>query len=1063
MTEVTPQTIVEALLAKGNEILMHAQECYIFRASVAYISQQVQVVMEAIRPQTARTDTQMQGLRHLYELFVHFDGVLPHLSESKWIQPALNWPANYVHEYIDGFRKNMLEIIPSIGISITDIYDEQQDQVNKRADLQALRSSVQDLVAKISTTDLVGLQQKIEVKLDEIDELLPQESGRRQANLRRPSCERWPIIQMKRRVEELLAQFKSINIESEDLFMQGQIGAGGFGTVYKATRFSTSEVVAVKELRSDRITVGSWGSLYAEVETMAAVRHPFVLEMVGAHITEPYRIVTRFCPGKSLFDRLHRSCPGLPTLTATALTRIAYQVAVGMAHLHSLGIVHRDLKTLNILLDEEDDGCVADFGLSGMMKDNRELCGGVGTPHYTAPEVLAHTKYGPKVDSFSYGVVLWEMLMRKVPYGDMSHTAIYEHVVTRSWRLPVPNEAPAGLKKLISRCWSKNPNDRPEFSEIVTLFEKRKVAFPGSENLDFQAIKATRRCPSLNLDFALRVLRDPSDRHFSSIVFFICANIDEKLRARLRQENLMETLVNSRSSTDAVLLLASVLLHENEFESFLANGGLRMFKECVETTSDYHPMSTALRFALKVPRYELSQLKVFLPQLVSFMAKNTGVTHSHTLQFLTRFSGDELCEFKDQISKALLEAAAKVEDQPTFDAVVALFPLVRDKFNINQIRAFYRLLRCNFVVPPAFVSALIDANDTWCHSSLIFSILTATARSDITDVFLSFLHNCAKNEKEVFSQLYKIQNFFPTLQMLIESDRAKAPLFILFCIASIKDAAMKLSDHPVLLSLIQMKGYQIQRLQIFTSLCMQEEFCAETTHIDGIIHLMVASLSVKPLVAPAVRLLAAFSTHVVGCELISDKGVLELFTQLFLSSSSGDMAVSHAILRNVANHSCEIPQRSLIVSCLMQDMMYEADGTCEILDTLIALIETMPGSVQEHDLQRIVMKLLNPEQPVLVIHLALKLFKVCEVITLRNIYPQLLAATYSLLDNPALSYPEIIQDCLEVIAKIGRQWDISEFVAKIQLARFVDDVKALLPAGDPRGSVFQSCITRITT
>ena len=148
---------------------------------------------------------------------------------------------------------------------------------------------------------------------------------------------------------------------------------------------------------------------------MASVQYHYVLELVGAHITQPYRIITRYCPGKSLFDRLHRIGPKGVKLTATELTKIAYQVALGMAKLHSMNIVHRDLKTLNILLDEYNDGFVADFGLSGMMKNNQELVGGVGTPHYTAPEVLMHTRYGPKVDSFSYGVVLWEMLMRKIP------------------------------------------------------------------------------------------------------------------------------------------------------------------------------------------------------------------------------------------------------------------------------------------------------------------------------------------------------------------------------------------------------------------------------------------------------------------------------------------------------------------------------------------------------------------------------------------------------------------------------------------------------------------------
>ena len=108
------------------------------------------------------------------------------------------------------------------------------------------------------------------------------------------------------------------------------------------------------------------------------------------------------------------------------------------------------------------------------------------------------------------------------------------------------------------------------------------------------------------------------------------------------------------------------------------------------------------------------------------------------------------------------------------------------------------------------------------------------------------------------------------------------------------------------------------------------------------------------------------------------------------------------------------------------------------------------------------MKQLAPDQPVLVVHLALRLFKVCEVVTLRNIYPQLLAAIYTILDTPALSYPEIIQDCLDVIASVSQQYDISEFVRKIELTRFVDEILSLLPQGDPHSATFQTSIKDIT-
>lgn len=1058
MTELTPQTIVSNLIAKGNDLITLARQAYIFRASVAYLAQHIHSFLVALKPLTPnmRTDNQIQALRKVQDLFESYGNVLPHLSESKWIQPALNWPATYIHEYITGFRKSLMNIAPDLDLDPAEVikYDEQQDKVNKLADLVSLKDSVQNLMQQMSTSDAVGVQQQIETKLREIKKLLPPDTNNKRSAIsnRRPSGDMNQVGQIQKRVEQLLSQFKAINIENDDLTLHSQIGAGGFGTVYKATRLSTSEVVAVKELRPDRLTAGAMASLYAEVETMASVRHQFVLELVGAHITEPYRIITRFCPGKSLFDRLHRCHKKqFPPLTSTQLTIIAYEVAVGMEHLHSMNIVHRDLKTLNILLDEEGDGCVADFGLSGMMKDNQELCGGVGTPHYTAPEVLSHTRYGPKVDSFSYGVVLWEMLMGRVPYSDMSHMAIYEHVVTRNWRLPLPNDAPEGLKKMISRCWSKNPNDRPDFTEIVSLFESGELFFPGSDKIDFQKIKATRRCPPLDLEYALPVLKNPKDEHFSSVSYFIVSKIDNKIRNILRTEKIIDHLTNAETSIDTVLLLASVLLDELEFPPFFKNGGLNMFKECVSAQRG-SMISAAVRFGLKVPSELLPELRQFLDDLISFMNSNSCMTNHHIIQFLTRFPEADLLPFKSEISAALLIVAEKVDDQSTFDAIVALLPICKDVYDVTQLRSFYHLISGTFTVPSAFVKALIDVDDQEKRPELVYAILKSTANSDVTNEFIEFLRKCGS---DVLDRVWRLPDIFNTMHDLISKGDVVAPLFLLFCIAPIHDAAIALTDSQLLASLIQMKGHQTQRLQIFTVLCAFEDFCTKLKDIDGVLHLLVSSLSEKQHVNSAVRLIGALSSHSIGCQILNDNGVLELFTQLFLSSSCGDTGTTQTILRNVAKSGCDIPQVSLIVSCLMQDMMYEHSKKCEILDTLVALVETVPGSVQEHDLQRIVMQQFNTEQPLLIL-LSLKLFAACDPNVLRNIYPQLLSAIHNLLNKPQLLYPEIIEAALNVIVNLSMQYDLSDFLKKTEMIRFVQEVIKLLPEADNRIETFET-------
>ena len=1054
MSDLTPQSIVNSLITKGNELISLAKQSCIYCASVAYLAQHIHAFLVSLKPlaSTLRSDKQIQALHKVREIFESYGNILPHLSDTKWIQPALNWPAQYIHEYIGGFRASLVNVCPVLGLDASKIikFDEQQDKVNKIADLQSLRKSVQNLMAQIDTADAVGVQQQIETKLREIKKLLPAESGhRKSSNLKRPSVDSIPVSQIQRKVEELLSQFKAINIENDDLRLHGQIGSGGFGTVYKATRLSTAEVVAVKELRPDRLTVGSWASLYAEIETMASVRHQFVLELVGAHITQPYRIITRFCSGKSLFDRLHRCRKQMPPLSATRLTILAYEVAVGMEHLHSMDIVHRDLKTLNILLDDEDDCCVADFGLSGMMKDNQELCGGVGTPHYTAPEVLMHARYGPKVDSYSYGIVLWEMLMRKVPYGDMSHMAIYEHVVTRGWRLGMPNDAPEGLKKMITRCWSKNPNDRPDFTEIVSLFEAGDVFFPGSEKVDFQKVKATRHCPPLDLEYALPVLKNPEDEHFSSVSYFIVSKIDDKIRKQLREAKIIDSLTSSKTNIDTILLLASVLLDDSEFKSFFKKGGQSMFKDCVSSQRGTM-ISAAVRFGLKVPSGLLQNLKQYLPDLINFMKTNNSLTNHHIIQFLTKFKFNDLDKFKKDISVSLLEIIQNVDDQPTFDAIVYLLPLCKSIYNIDELRCFYNLLSLNFIVPSVFVKTLIEEDDSEKRPELIYALLKATATSDVSAEFVEFLQKCGS---DVFDRVWRLDNIFDTMHDLINKGNVVAPLFLLFCITPIHDAALALADSQLLASLIQMKGHQTQRLQIFTVLCGFEDFCTKVKDIDGILHLLVSSLSEKQHINSAVRLIGSLSSHSIGCQILNDNGVLELFTQLFLSSSSGDTATTQMILRNVARSGCDIPQVSLIVSCLMQDMMYEYSTKCDILDTLVALVETVPGSVQEHDLQRIVMQQIAQDNPLLVL-LSLKLFSVCDINVLRNIYTQLLAAIHSVLNKSQMLYPDIIEEALHVISNISRQYDLSDFLKKTELPRYINEVIALLPEGNPKIETF---------
>lgn len=1039
MTEVDQQNLITSLISKGNELIKHAKNVSIFCSSVAYAVKNVRELLSAIKNTSinACNSTQIDALKQIQILLENFEKILPPLTVDNWKQPALNWPVDTVHKRIDEFRDKLFEQIPRFGLDLSIVsYSDKQAQVNKKSDLKQLKESLTNLMQQKNTTKDAKLQHQIETKLKEIHSLLHSDSKKSLGSDNRPTEDTAPIQNIQHRFKDLFSPFKGINIPLSDIRCDAQIGSGGFGTVFKALRLSTAEIVAVKELRQDRLTVNTLKSLRAEVETMCSVHHQFVLELVGAHIEEPYRIITRFCSGKSLFDRLHRQ--GNDPLTSTDLTKIAYQVACGMAHLHSMSIVHRDLKTLNILIDEYQDGLVADFGLSGMMKDNQELAGGVGTPHYTAPEVLMQQRYGPKVDTFSYGVVLWEMLIRKVPYANMSHIEIYEHVVTRCWRLPIPNDSPEGMKKLIARCWNKNPNDRPDFYEIVKMFENEEVYFPGSEKIDFEAIKATKHCPPLDLEYALSVLTDTSHENFTSVSYFIVNNYDDTIKRWIRENHIIDKICKSNKNIDSILLLASVALKDKEYKKFMDNGGLDMFKKCIYSGTN-QMVSAALRFGLQMPDEYFSHVTQFLDNVVSLLSPTGLAINGHILQFLTRFDASSLNKYYDKIGQVLVASIPVVNNQQTYDAIVTLLKPCRQYLTSEQLYQFYHLISEDFIVPQSFAETLIEANDLEHRPELILNILKATARSNITDNLIKLLRQCLGTDPTVFQKLVLFDDMFTTLENLIEKDHTKGALFMLYCICGLDYVRQKLANHKLLGVLIQMRTRKIQRLQIFTLLCLSEEFCSTTTYMDGIIPLLVSALSEKELIRAGVMLIGALSTHMQGVTILTDHCIIELFVQLYLSSLSGDIT-STTIFRNIVKNCGEVPQASLVISCLMHDIVSGSSKRCDILETTVALVAEMPHSIQDHDLQKIVLPIITSEENPRIVYLALSLLNKCDSSKLRNFYPQVLKSVYFVLDHPKFMYTDIIENCLEIIYNISGVFDLTDFLEKTNLLEFVQQL-----------------------
>jgi len=275
-----------------------------------------------------------------------------------------------------------------------------------------------------------------------------------------------------------MTDFQNMTVKYDELEEMKKIGRGSYAVVYKAKLNGLS--VAVKELvmKGDQAKKAEiFDEFRREANIMQRLQHPNVVSL-QAICTDPFCMVVDFMDLGSLYDVVHDKSLSFDWNLRVCL---ALDCIKGMEFLHSVGIVHRDLKTPNVLVKRDIiNSCgaiakIADFGLSRVLSLSNELRRkAVVNPIWLPPEVLKKESYNEKVDEYAMGVMMYEMWVRKDFFYEMSFASEIEDAVVQGRRpdLPVVGDSHyIGVYRNVLRgFWSQSADARPSFLESLSMF-----------------------------------------------------------------------------------------------------------------------------------------------------------------------------------------------------------------------------------------------------------------------------------------------------------------------------------------------------------------------------------------------------------------------------------------------------------------------------------------------------------------------------------------------------------------------------------------------------------------
>ena len=413
------------------------------------------------------TNAMRHNFSNLMGVLLQFQQLHSQCCGELCAQFALTSSLRKIRNEISSIRKDCIKCLENIGLQSTASFlflDDNEYDSQDRVDVKRIAVILNHLQMRPEVAKRDDVASNLKCRLNSLDALGIPITGDESESVAFPD----------------LPSLLNYVVNFEDIEFGPLIGEGQAGKVYKGKIKTTNQIVAIKILHRRTLSSFDLEMYRREIFSMSVLRHQNLVKFFGYTTEPPFCVLTEYMEFGSLYDFLLEH-PN--SLTATEKTLIALDIVRGLEFLHGRGVIHRDLKSLNILLDSRKRAKICDFGLI-RMKTKDPMTGLVGTSHWMAPEVLMSSPYyDEKIDIYSFGILMWELLTGERPYekDGLDSAKITIMILEKDKRPPIPPNTPPNLKSLIERCWHVDPKMRPSCHEIISYLSNPSFQFPGCE------------------------------------------------------------------------------------------------------------------------------------------------------------------------------------------------------------------------------------------------------------------------------------------------------------------------------------------------------------------------------------------------------------------------------------------------------------------------------------------------------------------------------------------------------------------------------------------------------